>query len=110
LHELMSNAALFVLPSEVEGLPTVLLEAMSYGNCCLASDIPENVEALAGLGYTFRSRDVEALAAALRHLATDSEARLRPTERAKRHVAHNHSWDAIALALEGFYARTLGWE
>lgn len=39
LTELLSNAYLFVLPSDIEGMSISLLEAMSYGNCCLVSDI-----------------------------------------------------------------------
>ena len=42
LHELYTHAGLFVLPSYYEGLPIVLLEAMSYGLSCIASDIPAN--------------------------------------------------------------------
>jgi glycosyltransferase involved in cell wall biosynthesis len=42
LQELYSNAGLFVLPSYYEGLPIALLEAMSYGILCIASDIPAN--------------------------------------------------------------------
>lgn len=33
LQELYSNAYVYVLPSDVEGMPLSLLEAMSYGNC-----------------------------------------------------------------------------
>jgi glycosyltransferase involved in cell wall biosynthesis len=42
LQELFSYAALFVLPSYYEGLSIVLLEALSYGLSCIASDIPAN--------------------------------------------------------------------
>lgn len=44
LDELYSNAYIYTLPSDLEGMPLSLLEAMSYGNCCLVSDIPECVE------------------------------------------------------------------
>lgn len=41
LDELYSNAYIYSLPSDLEGMPLSLLEAMSYGNCCLVSDIDE---------------------------------------------------------------------
>ncbi len=44
LQELLSNAALFILPSSHEGLPIALLEAMSYNLPALVSDIPANLE------------------------------------------------------------------
>lgn len=44
LEELYSNAYIYCLPSNVEGMPISLLEAMSYSNCCLTSDIPECTE------------------------------------------------------------------
>ena len=46
LQELYSNAYLYVLPSDIEGMPMSLLEALSYGNACLVSDIPENTEVI----------------------------------------------------------------
>ena len=44
LRELYSNAYLYVLPSDIEGMPMTFLEALSYGNICLVSDISENAE------------------------------------------------------------------
>jgi glycosyltransferase involved in cell wall biosynthesis len=42
LRQLYSHAGLFILPSFYEGLPIVLLEAMSYGLPCIVSDIAGN--------------------------------------------------------------------
>ena len=54
LEELYSNAYLYVLPSDVEGLPISLLEAMSYRRCCLVSDIKENITTCMDTGFSFK--------------------------------------------------------
>ena len=53
LEELYSNAYLYTLPSDLEGMPLSLLEAMSYGNCCLVSDIPECTEVVENKAMIF---------------------------------------------------------
>lgn len=58
LSELFSNAYLYVLPSDVEGMPISLLEAMSYGNVCLVSDIPENKDVINSESFTFQKSNV----------------------------------------------------
>lgn len=42
LYELFTNTCLYVLPSDIEGMPISLIEAMSYGDKCLISNIDEN--------------------------------------------------------------------
>ena len=61
LEELYSNAYLYTLPSDLEGMPLSLLEAMSYGNCCLVSDIAECTEVVEDKAMVFRRGDVEDL-------------------------------------------------
>ncbi|HDM78451.1 MAG TPA: glycosyltransferase [Deltaproteobacteria bacterium] len=103
LEELFSNAYLFCLPSTLEGLPIALLEAMSYGNCCVASDIPENLEALENYGYTFANRDPNSLFQVLRDLIEHPEKVKIKKERAREHVLKNYSWDNIADQMELLY-------
>src|SRR4030042_5528164 len=107
LDELFSNCYIFVLPSEVEGLSTALLEAMSYGNCCLVSDIPENLEALNGLGRTFISKAVTSLTEHIDYLISTPQfvESIRP--KAQRHVLENYSWDTIADKFEKLYRKLL---
>lgn len=46
LEELYSNSYLYCLPSDIEGMPISLLEAISYGNNCLVSNIEENIQVI----------------------------------------------------------------
>lgn len=57
LDELYSNAYIYTLPSDLEGMPLSLLEAMSYGNCCLVSDIPECAEVVEDNGERRKTAD-----------------------------------------------------
>ena len=59
LDELYSNAYIYTLPSDLEGMPLSLLEAMSYGNCCLVSDIPECAEVVEDKALIFQKSNVE---------------------------------------------------
>jgi glycosyltransferase involved in cell wall biosynthesis len=105
--ELFTNCYLFVLPSEVEGLSIALLEAMSYGNCCLASDIPENLEAVRTFGYSFKSKDVKDLKTKLEFLISNPEKVSEIKAGASQHVLQNYSWDSIADEWENFYQKVL---
>jgi glycosyltransferase involved in cell wall biosynthesis len=107
LRELYSNALIFVLPSDIEGLPTALLEAMSYGNLCLASDIPENQECLNGLGFTFRRADEEDLAEKLECLLSENGNLNEIRRKAKAHALDNYSWSAITDRYERLYKELL---
>ena len=57
LGELYSNAYIYTLPSDLEGMPLSLLEAMSYGNCCLVSDIPECAEVVEDMSQYMLAKD-----------------------------------------------------
>ena len=66
LAELYSNCYLYCLPSDIEGMPISLLEAMSFGRKCLVSDIPENVEACRDYAHYFQKSNVEDLSKKLK--------------------------------------------
>jgi len=74
LEELYSNCRLYVLASEVEGLPITPCEAMSFGRCVLLSDIPENREVGGDAAYYFKTGDSNELRDALNNLLEDREA------------------------------------
>ncbi|MCK4546910.1 MAG: glycosyltransferase family 4 protein [Candidatus Eisenbacteria sp.] len=103
LDELYSNARLFVLPSDLEGLPIALLEAMSFGNACLVSDIPENVEVAGDNGTTFAKGDVDDLARQISALLANPENCRSMGESARKHVLGTYDWDGVTLLTESLY-------
>ena len=107
LHELLTNAALFVLPSDLEGLSLALLDAMGAGVCVLASDIPENREAVDGGGFTFRSGDVNDLSRMMGWLLSNPEMRATAAQNARRVVRERYLWPEIAKQIAMVYQDTL---
>ena len=105
--ELITNAKLFVLPSEIEGMPVGLLEAMSYGKCCIVSDIEENVEALNGHGFIFKDRSPQDLARVIKLALEDSSKAERIGAEARNYVLSEYSWDRIVQLYENFYRKVI---
>jgi len=95
LEELYSNAYVYVLPSDVEGMPLSLLEAMSYGNCCLVSDIPECADVVGDHALTFRQGNVDALQAALQRLCDEPALVAHHRGTAANFVCEKYNWDEI---------------
>jgi len=108
LDELLTNAMIFVLPSDMEGLSLALLDAMGAGLCVLASDVPENREAIDGAGFTFRKGDATDLAAQLLYLIDNPEVRASVGRAAKRRVIDQYQWQTIATDIEKAYFELLG--
>jgi len=103
-QELYSNAYLFVHPSNFEGLPFVVLEAMSFGQCALVSNIPENMEAISGdKGVAFKKRNVRDLRTKLEYLLKHPEVVRKTGERAREYVRENYAWNDIIKSIEGVY-------
>jgi len=110
LDELLTNAMIFVLPSDLEGLSLALLDAMGAGLCVLSSDVAENREAIASAGFTFRLGDAGDLADRLRFLIANPAVREAAGQAAKRRIREHYQWPAIAAAIERVYFETMGWE
>jgi len=110
LDELLTNAMVFVLPSDLEGLSLALLDAMGAGLCVLSSDVAENREAVDDAGFTFRRGDVADLADRLRFLIANPAVREAAGQAAKRRVREHYQWPMIAAEVERVYFEMMGWE
>jgi glycosyltransferase involved in cell wall biosynthesis len=109
-QELFSNAKLFILPSEVEGLPIALLEGMSFGLPCLASDIPPHREVIQNNrnGYLFIQDSLSDLQDKLEHILTKSDSELTQIgNEAKQKVISDYNWDDIVAQTEQAYAELI---
>lgn len=97
LDTLFRYARCFVQPSEDEGLSMALLEAMAYGLLPIVSDIPANLEAIAGgAGVSFISKDVEDLKQVLAYFVNRPEACRAIGATAEKRIEEYYSWEAIA--------------
>jgi len=105
MEELYTSCHAFLLPSYMEGLSVALLEALSYGCCILASDIPENLEVIGDAGLTFPPGDVAAMRAALERVLTDPEAAEAARRRARERALARPDWDEVARLTEELYLR-----
>lgn len=95
LEELYSNAYMYVLPSDLEGMPLSLLEAMSYGNCCLVSDIPECVDVVEDKALIFQKSDVNSLYTKLVDICCNSSKVKSFKCTAEEFVCNKYSWNKI---------------
>ncbi len=95
LDELYSNAYIYVLPSDLEGMPLSLLEAMSYGNCCLTSNIPECADVIGENGVTFEKGNANELKKALDFLCNDKQTVDGFKKVAAEYILNKYNWDDV---------------
>lgn len=95
LEELYSNALVYCLPSDLEGMPLSLLEAMSYGNCCVVSDIPECTEVVEDKAVVFKKSDVEDLKEKLGWLIGHEDEIEKKKNEAAEFILGNYGWNDV---------------
>jgi glycosyltransferase involved in cell wall biosynthesis len=108
LDELITNAMIFVLPSDLEGLSLALLDAMGAGLCVLTSDLPENREVVDGAGFTFQRGNATDLADRLRFLIANPAIREAAGATARKRIEDHYQWQKITEDIESAYLEILG--
>lgn len=100
--ELYSNTYMYVLPSDLEGMPISLLEAMSFGRKCLVSDIPENKEACGDHAMYFHKSDVEDLKNKLQE-AIDNPSTFKSDYEIMNYCYKRFNWNEVTSASVRLY-------
>jgi glycosyltransferase involved in cell wall biosynthesis len=107
LSEFLSNCYLYVLPSEIEGMSIGLLQAMSYGNCALVSDLEENLEVIGDAGCVFRSKSVADLRYNMNTLLQNPDLVNIYRKKAISHIQSHFNWEDITGQFESLYKSLL---
>lgn len=105
LDELYSNAYIYCLPSDLEGMPLSLLEAMSYGNCCLVSDIPECAEVVEDKAITFKKGNIEDLKDKLEEVCEHPDKVNELKAETANFICAKYNWDDIVNETMKLYER-----
>lgn len=103
LEELYSNAYVYTLPSDLEGMPLSLLEAMSYGNCCIVSDISECTEVVEDKAIIFKKSDVSDLKIKIQEACNQSELVQGLKKQATNFICSKYNWDKIVQETLNLY-------
>lgn len=99
-------ADLFVLPSLAEGLPLVLLEAMSYGKCVIATKVPGNLDVVKDgwNGILVEPKNPQELASKIDLLLADEKMRQRLGTQARQDIEQNYSSNIVITKLLNLYS------
>lgn len=103
LQSLYSNAYIYVLPSDLEGMPISLLEAMSYSNCCLTSDIPECTEVCGENAVYFKKGDIQSLKEKLEELISNPQAVQKYKSEASQYILSRYNWNNVTQKTLALY-------
>lgn len=95
LEELYSNAYVYVLPSNLEGMPLSLLEAMSYGNAVIGSDIPEIKDVIGDKGIIFKKSDIVDLRDKLQEICDNQKIVEKYKTEAADFICNNYDWSDV---------------
>lgn len=107
LEELYSNAYCFVLPSDIEGMALGLLEAMSYGNCCIASNIPENTEVAEDHALYFEKGNERDLQKRLEEVLAHPEQTQKAHQENADFICGKYNWDRVTEQTLHLYQHVL---
>lgn len=105
LDELYSNCYIYCLPSDLEGMPLSLLEAMSYGDCCVVSDIDECASVVEDKAVVMKKSDVADLREKLQKLCDEPKTVQKYKDEAAEFILKKYGWDDVVERTIELYKR-----
>lgn len=105
--EAFSNALFFVLPSTIEGMPIVLLEAMSFSLCPLVSNIKENLDVIKNASFSFKVRNINDLKSKMEFMINNKDKVKKQGKLCKNMVVKDYQWKNIAKKTLEVYKEVL---
>lgn len=103
LEELYSNCYLYCLPSDIEGMPISLLEAMSYGRNCLVSDIEENVQVTKDYATRFKKSDIKDIKNKLEECLQGKHRK--QSKEITEFILNKYNWEEVVKKTELLYEK-----
>jgi glycosyltransferase involved in cell wall biosynthesis len=105
--ELQSHAYCYMQATEAGGTQPALVDAMGYGNCILANDVPQHREVLGEAGIYFSVSNIKDLTMKLQRLVDrPAEVKLYSGKALKR-VREKYSWDKVTSDYERLFRNML---
>ncbi|MEE4311956.1 MAG: glycosyltransferase [candidate division KSB1 bacterium] len=104
-RQFQSNAYCYIQATEVGGTHPALLEAMGYGNCVLANEVPEHLEVLKDAGIYFKKSDADDLQKQLQYLVDHPDIVAEYQKKAVNRIKEAYTWDLITDAYEKLFHR-----
>jgi glycosyltransferase involved in cell wall biosynthesis len=109
LREAYRSATAYVQPSHYEGLPTSLLEAMSAGAACIATNVSGHPDVIqSGVnGLLVEAQQPEALAAAMQRIASNPTEAMAFGRAARATILEQFTWPHLTRAYLDVYESAL---
>ena len=107
LEELFSNCLVYCLPSDVEGMPISLLEAMSYGCNCIVSDIEENTQVTRDYAKTFKKGNSDDLKRFLEQELKEHDTNQKHKSEIQNYILKRYDWNKTLEETEKIYKKVL---
>lgn len=101
-NQLLKSCFAFCIPSTIEGLAITLLEAMSYGKICIASDIPANKEGLGDGGVWCHYEDVDGLSEKLLYSVEHYDKIVWQESYNKKRIEDHFTWEKISCLYDSY--------